>query len=192
MTAPLPPSNHLWLRGLQIWGQRFVRGLPTFWRVCVISYLLISGFPLISIPTPSPPPSPPFPLETESQNTSPLLPTLLSWYAAGELAGLRVLRMIPEPSAAALAYGVERRTQRSRRVLVYDLGGGTFDVTLADVQGSTVEVRGIGGNSHLGGRDFDQRVLEHVLQVSEHGQNTVPVKSIRSLLSKQRFRLKLC
>ncbi len=74
--------------------------------------------------------------------------------------------MIPEPSAAALAYGVERRTEKSKKVLIYDLGGGTFDVTLAEVKGCQIKVKGIGGNSHLGGRDFDQRVLEYVLQVS--------------------------
>ena len=91
--------------------------------------------------------------------------------SAARLAGLEVLRLIPEPSAAALTYTVQRRdldlgAPRARLVVIYDLGGGTFDVTVASVLGCRVEVRGIGGDSHLGGQDFNQRLLQHVAQVS--------------------------
>lgn len=97
---------------------------------------------------------------------------------AGKLAGLTVLRMVVEPSAAALAYSIERERRDllgsgpgsgCRRVLVYDLGGGTFDVAVATVMGCRVTVRGTGGHSHLGGQDFDRRVFNHIAQVRANG-----------------------
>jgi molecular chaperone DnaK len=80
---------------------------------------------------------------------------------AGEIAGLEVVRILNEPTAAALAYGAERAGDRT--VLVYDLGGGTFDVSLVQGQGDVTEVLASHGNNHLGGDDFDQLLLEHVL-----------------------------
>lgn len=80
---------------------------------------------------------------------------------AGELAGLEVLRIINEPTAAALAYGLEQ--QVNQFLLVYDLGGGTFDVSVIEQQGDILEVRASHGNVHLGGDDFDERVLQHLL-----------------------------
>ena len=80
---------------------------------------------------------------------------------AGEVAGLDVVRILNEPTAAALAYGADR--QGDRTVLVYDLGGGTFDVSLVEVHGDVTEVLASHGNNHLGGDDFDQLLLEHVL-----------------------------
>lgn len=77
---------------------------------------------------------------------------------AGEIAGLEVMKIINEPTAAALAY--EAGTQELRRVLVYDLGGGTFDVSVVSIQQEVIEVAASHGNNHLGGDDFDQRIVE--------------------------------
>jgi molecular chaperone DnaK len=80
---------------------------------------------------------------------------------AGEIAGLEVVRILNEPTAAALAYGSDRSGDRT--VLVYDLGGGTFDVSLVQVSGDVTEVLASHGNNRLGGDDFDQLLLDHVL-----------------------------
>jgi molecular chaperone DnaK len=77
---------------------------------------------------------------------------------AGRIAGLEVLRIINEPTAAALAYGMDKKNQET--VLVFDLGGGTFDVSLLDVGDGVVEVRASSGDGHLGGDDFDKRVVD--------------------------------
>ncbi len=79
---------------------------------------------------------------------------------AGEIAGLEVVRILNEPTAAALAYGADRQGERT--VLVYDLGGGTFDVSLVQVHGDITEVLASHGNNHLGGDDFDQLLLDFV------------------------------
>ncbi|XP_034253832.1 heat shock 70 kDa protein II-like isoform X2 [Thrips palmi] len=86
---------------------------------------------------------------------------------AGALAGLTVHRTVPEPSAAALAYAMQQMSNTTRRVLVYDLGGGTFDVTVANVRGCLVTVRAVGGDSHLGGQDFDNRIFDHIAKEIE-------------------------
>ena len=80
---------------------------------------------------------------------------------AGEIAGLKVRRIINEPTAAALAYGFEKK--KPGVVVVYDLGGGTFDVSVLDISSDTVEVRATNGDTHLGGDDFDQRIIEWVI-----------------------------
>ena len=87
---------------------------------------------------------------------------------AGELADLEVLRIINEPTAAALAYGIEQ--QADQFLMVYDLGGGTFDVSIIEQQADILEVRASHGNVHLGGDDFDERVLQHLIAhlSSEH------------------------
>src|SRR4029079_12068835 len=77
---------------------------------------------------------------------------------AGKIAGLNVLRIINEPTAAALAYGLDKKDQET--VLVFDLGGGTFDVSLLDVGDGVVEVRSTSGDGHLGGDDFDKRIVD--------------------------------
>jgi molecular chaperone DnaK len=82
--------------------------------------------------------------------------------AAGEIAGFNVLRIINEPTAAALAYGLGRK--QSEKVVVYDFGGGTFDVTILNVAPDTVEVLATGGEAHLGGRDFDQRIINWIVE----------------------------
>ncbi|HWF35090.1 MAG TPA: molecular chaperone DnaK [Solirubrobacteraceae bacterium] len=77
---------------------------------------------------------------------------------AGRIAGLEVLRIINEPTAAALAYGIDKKGQET--VLVFDLGGGTFDVSLLDVGDGVIEVRATNGDGHLGGDDFDKRIVD--------------------------------
>ncbi|MEW2081804.1 molecular chaperone DnaK [Streptomyces sp. NPDC005283] len=79
---------------------------------------------------------------------------------AGRIAGLEVLRIINEPTAAALAYGMDKKGHET--VLVFDLGGGTFDVSILDVGDGVVEVRSTAGDSHLGGDDFDRRLVDHL------------------------------
>jgi molecular chaperone DnaK len=79
---------------------------------------------------------------------------------AGRIAGLDVLRIINEPTAAALAYGLDKR--QSETVLVFDLGGGTFDVSVLDIGDGVVEVRATAGDTHLGGDDFDRRIVDHL------------------------------
>jgi molecular chaperone DnaK len=81
---------------------------------------------------------------------------------AGKIAGLEVLRIINEPTAAALAYGLDKREHET--VLVFDLGGGTFDVSVLDVGDGVVEVRATAGDTHLGGDDFDRRIVDHLAE----------------------------
>ena len=79
---------------------------------------------------------------------------------AGRIAGLEILRIINEPTAAALAYGLDKK--KNETVLVYDLGGGTFDVSILDIGDGVVEVRATAGDTHLGGDDFDRRVVDYL------------------------------
>lgn len=81
---------------------------------------------------------------------------------AGEIAGLQVVRIINEPTAASLAY--ERMNPETRRILVYDLGGGTFDVSIVKVEQGVVEVLSSTGDNHLGGDDFDWKIVDHLVQ----------------------------
>src|SRR3990167_9566186 len=80
---------------------------------------------------------------------------------AGEIAGLNVKRVINEPTAAALAYGFNKK--KDEKIVVYDFGGGTFDISVLEVSEDTIEVRGTGGDTHLGGDDFDQRIIHYLL-----------------------------
>lgn len=81
---------------------------------------------------------------------------------AGAIAGLDVLRIINEPTAAAIAYGLgSGKSDKERNVLIYDLGGGTFDVSLLNIQGGVFTVKATAGDTHLGGQDFDTNLLEH-------------------------------
>jgi len=83
---------------------------------------------------------------------------------AGTLAGLNVIRTINEPTAAALAYGLDKINEGEQNVLIFDLGGGTFDVTLLTLDEGVFEVRATGGNTHLGGEDFDNRLVNHLMR----------------------------
>src|SRR6476659_4903512 len=87
---------------------------------------------------------------------------------AGKIAGLEVLRIINEPTAAALAYGLDKKDQET--VLVFDLGGGTFDVSLLDVGDGVVEVRSTSGDGHLGGDDFDRRIVDWIAEEFKRDQ----------------------
>ncbi len=80
---------------------------------------------------------------------------------AGEIAGFKVRRILNEPTAAALAYGMNRK--KSEKIVVYDFGGGTFDISILEVGDDTVEVRATGGDTHLGGDDFDKRIIEYLV-----------------------------
>jgi len=80
---------------------------------------------------------------------------------AGEIAGLEVKRIINEPTAAALAYGLDKK--KNEKVLVYDFGGGTFDISILDIAADTVEVKATGGDTHLGGDDLDQRLIDWLI-----------------------------
>jgi molecular chaperone DnaK len=88
---------------------------------------------------------------------------------AGKIAGLEVLRIINEPTAAALAYGMDKRQHET--VLVFDLGGGTFDVSILDVGDGVVEVRSTAGDTHLGGDDFDRRIVDHLAEQFQKDNN---------------------
>ena len=81
---------------------------------------------------------------------------------AGKIAGLNVRRIINEPTAAALAYGVDK--EASQKILVFDLGGGTFDVSILDIKEGVIEVLATAGNNHLGGDDFDQCIVDYLIQ----------------------------
>ena len=79
---------------------------------------------------------------------------------AGRIAGLEVLRIINEPTAAALAYGLDKKKEAT--IAVFDLGGGTFDISVLELGGGVFEVKSTNGNTHLGGEDFDQRIIEYI------------------------------
>ena len=83
---------------------------------------------------------------------------------AGAIAGLNVTRIINEPTAAAIAYGLNNKTSTEQHVLIFDLGGGTFDVSLLSIDGGIFEVKATAGDTHLGGEDFDSRLVEHFIK----------------------------
>lgn len=106
---------------------------------------------------------------------------------AGFIAGLNVLRIINEPTAAALAYGLDKKMQDEKNVLIFDLGGGTFDVSiLAVAEGSMFEVRSTAGDTHLGGEDFDNRMVNHLIadfkrkHKKDIGQNARALRRLRT------------
>ncbi|OUM64428.1 hypothetical protein PIROE2DRAFT_20522 [Piromyces sp. E2] len=83
---------------------------------------------------------------------------------AGLIAGLNVLRIINEPTAAAIAYGLDKKSEGEKNVLIFDLGGGTFDVSLLTIEDGIFEVKATAGDTHLGGEDFDNRLVNHFVQ----------------------------
>ena len=95
---------------------------------------------------------------------------------AGRIAGLEVLRIINEPTAASLAYGLDK--EGSQKILVYDLGGGTFDVSILDIGDGVFEVRATNGNTRLGGDDFDERIINYIAE-SFKKENGIDLKSDR-------------
>lgn len=93
--------------------------------------------------------------------------------AAGEIAGLKVLRIVNEPTAAALSYGIDRT--KNGKVAVYDLGGGTFDVSILEIKDGVFEVIATNGNNHLGGDDFDNAISSYILKEVEKETGYLPV-----------------
>ena len=83
---------------------------------------------------------------------------------AGAISGLNVLRIINEPTAAAIAYGLDKKGQGERHILIFDLGGGTFDVSVLSIDDGIFEVKSTAGDTHLGGEDFDNRMVDHFVQ----------------------------
>ncbi|ODQ77254.1 hypothetical protein BABINDRAFT_172982 [Babjeviella inositovora NRRL Y-12698] len=101
---------------------------------------------------------------------------------AGTIAGLNVLRIVNEPTAAAIAYGLDQ-TEGEKQIIVYDLGGGTFDVSLLSIEGGVFEVLATAGDTHLGGEDFDFRVVRHLVKVFKR-KNNVDVSDNAKAISK--------
>lgn len=99
---------------------------------------------------------------------------------AGTIAGLEVLRIINEPSAAAIAYGLDKK-QGEKNVIVFDLGGGTFDVSLLTIDNGVFEVIATAGDTHLGGEDFDQRLTEHLVRQFKKKHDVDIKKDARAL-----------
>ncbi|GBE87109.1 78 kDa glucose-regulated protein [Sparassis crispa] len=99
---------------------------------------------------------------------------------AGTIAGLQVLRIINEPTAAAIAYGLDKKGGESQ-IIVYDLGGGTFDVSLLSIDEGVFEVLATAGDTHLGGEDFDNRVIEYMTKQYKKKTNTDVSKNLRAL-----------
>ena len=83
---------------------------------------------------------------------------------AGRIAGLNIIRMINEPTAAAIAYGLNNKDENEKHILVFDLGGGTFDISILTVDNSLFEVRATRGDTHLGGEDFDNKLMRYCIQ----------------------------
>ena len=101
---------------------------------------------------------------------------------AGAIAGLNVLRIINEPTAAALAYGLDKNVKGDKNVLIFDLGGGTFDVSILSIsEGSLFEVKSTAGDTHLGGEDFDNRLVQHFSQEFQRKYKKDISKSARAL-----------
>ncbi|KKU19380.1 molecular chaperone DnaK [Candidatus Uhrbacteria bacterium RIFCSPLOWO2_12_FULL_46_10] len=112
---------------------------------------------------------------------------------AGEIAGLKVLRIINEPTAAALAYGFNKK--KDEKIVVYDLGGGTFDVSALEVGDDTVEVKATNGDTHLGGDDFDQKIIEWIIsefkkdQGIDLGKDQLALQRIKEAAEKAKIEL---
>ena len=99
---------------------------------------------------------------------------------AGTIAGLNVLRVVNEPTAAAIAYGLDKKGAESK-IIVYDLGGGTFDVSLLAIEDGVFEVLATAGDTHLGGEDFDQRVVDHFVKLYNKKNNVDVRKDLKSM-----------
>eukprot|EP00287_Rhodomonas_sp_CCMP768_P032118 CAMPEP_0202854244 /NCGR_PEP_ID=MMETSP1389-20130828/90893_1 /ASSEMBLY_ACC=CAM_ASM_000865 /TAXON_ID=302021 /ORGANISM="Rhodomonas sp., Strain CCMP768" /LENGTH=742 /DNA_ID=CAMNT_0049532827 /DNA_START=26 /DNA_END=2255 /DNA_ORIENTATION=+ len=100
---------------------------------------------------------------------------------AGLIAGLNVLRIINEPTAAAIAYGLEKKSGGEKNILIYDLGGGTFDVSLLTIDDGIFEVKATAGDTHLGGEDFDNRLVSHCIQDFKRKHKKDPSDNARAL-----------
>ena len=112
---------------------------------------------------------------------------------AGKIAGLDVKRIINEPTAAALAYGFDKK--KGQQIAVYDLGGGTFDISILDISEDTVEVKSTNGDTHLGGEDFDQRIIKWIIDEFKKDQgidlskDTLALQRIKEAAEKAKIEL---
>ncbi|MGE5425738.1 MAG: molecular chaperone DnaK [Bacillota bacterium] len=112
---------------------------------------------------------------------------------AGQIAGLEVKRIINEPTAAALAYGFDKK--QGQKIVVYDLGGGTFDVSVLDISADTVEVKATNGDTHLGGEDFDKRIIDWIIEEFKKDQgidlskDTLALQRIKESAEKAKIEL---
>jgi molecular chaperone DnaK len=112
---------------------------------------------------------------------------------AGQIAGLEVKRIINEPTAAALAYGFDKKS--GQKIAVYDLGGGTFDVSILDISSDTVEVKATNGDTHLGGEDFDQKIINWIIEEFKRdqgidlSQDTLALQRIKEAAEKAKIEL---
>ena len=104
---------------------------------------------------------------------------------AGEIAGLNVLRIVNEPTAAALAYGLDKG-EKEQTILVFDLGGGTFDVSLLEIGDGVIEVKATSGDNKLGGDDWDQRVVEHLVKQFQLSNNGVDLSGDKMAMQRLR------
>jgi molecular chaperone DnaK len=115
---------------------------------------------------------------------------------AGRIAGLNVLRIINEPTAAALSYGLDQN--RNGRIAVFDLGGGTFDISILEIADGVFEVRSTNGDTYLGGEDFDQRISDHLIGLfkDEHGidlrQDAMALQRIKEAAERAKHELSSC
>jgi molecular chaperone DnaK len=113
---------------------------------------------------------------------------------AGEIAGFNVLRIVNEPTAAALAYGLDKGT-KEQTVLVFDLGGGTFDVSLLELGEGVIEVKSTSGDNHLGGDDWDERIMDHLVKTfrGQHGvdlsQDKMAMQRLKEAAEKAKIEL---
>jgi molecular chaperone DnaK len=113
---------------------------------------------------------------------------------AGEIAGFNVLRIINEPTAAALAYGLDKGT-KEQTILVFDLGGGTFDVSLLELAEGVIEVKATNGDNHLGGDDWDERIIDHLIKTFrgqygiDLGQDKMAMQRLKEAAEKAKIEL---
>ena len=104
---------------------------------------------------------------------------------AGAIAGLEVKRIINEPTAAALAYGLDKKRIKEEKIVVYDFGGGTFDVSVLEISEDTIEVKATGGDTHLGGEDFDIKIMNWI---AEEFKKVEGIDLNKDMLAKQRLK----
>ncbi len=104
---------------------------------------------------------------------------------AGEIAGLNVLRIVNEPTAAALAYGLDKG-EKEQTILVFDLGGGTFDVSLLEIGGGVIEVKATSGDNKLGGDDWDQKIVDHLVKQFQLSNNGIDLSGDKMAMQRLR------
>ena len=105
---------------------------------------------------------------------------------AGAICGLNVLRIINEPTAAAIAYGLDNKSDEEKNIIIFDLGGGTFDVTLLSIDDGIFEVKGTHGDTRLGGEDFDTNMVEHFTQEIKRKHKTDITSSKKAMIKLKR------